>query len=70
MYGNNKPTMNTDTITSNANSTFDKYAEKSNTEESESLLEKDIQVRQKLLHMYGHIINNPLITFCKKLDRT
>ena len=45
MYGNNKPVMNTDTITSNVNSTFDRYAEKSNTEESESLLEKDIQVR-------------------------
>ena len=43
LYGN-KPTLNTDTITSNANSTFERYADKSNTEgESESLLEKDIQ---------------------------
>ena len=44
LYGT-KPTLNTDTITSNANSTFERYADKSNTEgESESLLEKDIQV--------------------------
>lgn len=51
MYGNNKPAMNTDTITSNANSTYDRYAEKSNTEESESLLEKDIQVFCSFYHI-------------------
>ncbi|WAR11603.1 Y1760-like protein [Mya arenaria] len=48
----NKPTMNTDTITSNANSTFDRYAEKSNADgESESLLEKDIQEEFRRLYM-------------------
>ena len=45
MYGNKQTTMNTDTLTSNANSFVDKYVEKSaNDGESESLLEKDIQV--------------------------
>jgi hypothetical protein len=45
MYGNKQTTMNTDTLTSNANSFVDKYVDKSANEgESESLLEKDIQV--------------------------
>lgn len=45
MYGTKTSNINTDTITSNANSFVDKYAEKSMNEgESESLLEKDIQV--------------------------
>ena len=43
-YGPKSPNAQTDTITSNANSTFDKYGEKpSDLGESESLLEKDIQ---------------------------
>ena len=46
-YGAKPPTVTTDTNTSNINSTFDKmYGDKNTDEgESESLLEKDIQVR-------------------------
>lgn len=45
-YGPKSQNAPSDTLTSNANSTFDKYGEKPNDlGESESLLEKDIQVR-------------------------
>ncbi|XP_060594332.1 probable G-protein coupled receptor CG31760 [Ruditapes philippinarum] len=51
MYGNKQTTMNTDTLTSNANSFVDKYVEKSaNDGESESLLEKDIQEEFRRLY--------------------
>jgi len=63
LYGT-KPTLNTDTITSNANSTFERYADKSNTEgESESLLEKDIQVHS--ISFVGNILYYfvPLISY-------
>ena len=46
-YGSKSPNAATDTLSSNANSTFEKYGEKPNDlGESESLLEKDIQVGQ------------------------
>ncbi|KAL4234147.1 hypothetical protein ACF0H5_005800 [Mactra antiquata] len=50
-YGTKTSNINTDTLTSNANSFVDKYVEKSvNEGESESLLEKDIQEEFRRLY--------------------